>query len=467
MTELTGTKTLAAHVADRRFEDLSSVVVGLAKEKTLDIVGCIIYGVVLPAASPASKVVLRMGGVQEATILRHSQRVPAALAALANGTASHSFEMDDRQPASALHPGSSLVPAALAAAEARWLSGSEYLLALTLGHDVACRVGAAIAQGGKKRKGFHGMGSWASIGAAAAAAKAIGLDAAQTEQAMGISTATGFAMDFVSAAEGAKGYHAGKAAMGGVLAAELVEAGMVGPIDALETRVVGAARVHPGYLDLLSDLPDSEPLLQDLGTVYELQNTGTKRYPGDGCMQAGVDAVRSLVRAHGIKPDEIEGINVHSMTHVKQENTYVRPTKPIEAMFSYPHVLAVALIDGDVTPAMVLPEMLDRADVHAIREKVHLLVDPEYDKMWPRARPARVEIVTTRGTFEETVFYSKGTAENPMTWDEYIEKFMILAEDGLGSEGAKRVVDKIWQLDTVSDISELTALLRPVQGVVA
>src|SRR5262249_51871638 len=194
------------------------------------------------------------------------------------------------------------------------------------GHDVACRVGAAIAQGGKKRKGFHGMGSWASIGAAAAAAKAIGLNKAQVEQAMGISTATGFAMDFVSAAEGAKGYHAGKAAMGGVIAAELVEAGMVGPVDALETRVVGAERAHPGYLDLLSELPDSGRLLRDLGNFYELQNTGTKRYPGDGCMQAGVDAVRSMVRTHGIKPAEVEAIKVHSMTHVKEENTYVRPT---------------------------------------------------------------------------------------------------------------------------------------------
>jgi 2-methylcitrate dehydratase len=289
----------------------------------------------------------------------------------------------------------------------------------------------------------------------------------QVEQAMGISTATGFAMDFVSAAEGAKGYHAGKAAMGGVIAAELVEAGMVGPIDALESRVVGAERMHPGYLDLLSDLPDSRRLLQDLGKVYELQNTGTKRYPGDGSMQAGVDAVRSMARTHGIKADEIEAINVHSMTHVKEENTYVRPTKPIEALFSYPHVIAVALIDGDVTPAMVLPEMLERPEVHAIRERVHLFVDPEYDKMWPGARPARVEIVTSRGTFEETVLYSKGTSQNPMTWDEYVEKFMLLAEDGLGSEGAKRVVDKIWQLDTVSDIADLTSLLRPVQGGVA
>jgi 2-methylcitrate dehydratase PrpD len=462
MTELTYTKTLAAHVAETQFEDISPTVVELAKQKTLDMLGCFVYGVVLPGPSAAARVVSRMGGVEEATVTRRSQRVPAALAALANGTASHSFEMDDRQPASALHPGSSLVPAALAASEARGLSGRDYLAALTLGHDVGCRIGAAIAEGGKKRRGYHGMGSWASIGAAAAAAKAIGLTASQVEQTMGISTATGFAMDFVSAAEGAKGYHAGKAAMGGIIAAELVEAGMVGPVGALETRVVGAERMQPGYLDLLSDLPDPARLLQDLGKVYELENTGTKRYPGDGCMQAGVDAVRSLSREHGIKPDEIEAIKVYSMTHVKEENTYVRPTKPIEAFFSYPHVLAIALLDGDVTPKMALPEYLERSDVHEIREKVELIVDPEYDKMWPGARPARVQIVTSgRGTFEETVLYSLGTSQNPMSWDDYVEKFTMLAEEGLGADGAKRVIDVVARLDTLAEIGELTALLRP------
>lgn len=461
MTEPTGTKGLAAHLARTRYEDIPGSVIELAKFKTLDMVGCFVYGIVLPAASPAATIALRMGGTSEATITRQSTRVPAALAALANGTASHCFEMDDRQPESALHPGSSMVPAGLAVAEARSLSGAAYLTALTLGHDVGCRIGAAIGSG--KRKGFHGMGSWASIGAAGVVAKAIGLDADQAERAMGISTATGFAMDFVSAAEGAKGYHAGKAAMGGVLAAELVEAGMIGPPDFLESRVAGAERMHPGYLALLSERPNVERMMRDLGEHYELELTGTKRYAGDGCMQAGIEGLRNLAREHHIAPGEVEAINVTSMTHVKEENTYVEPTKPIEAYFSYPHVLAVALIDGDVTPSMVRPEVLRRPDIHAIREKVQIFVDPEYDKLWPGGRPAKIEIVTSRGTFVQEVLYSKGTAESPMTWDEQVEKFMLLAEEGLGTDVAKRVVDKIWQLDRVDDVNELTALLRPQQ----
>lgn len=464
MSEPTDTTKLATHLVQTRYEDIPEHVIVLAKQKTLDMIGCFIYGRVLPAASPAFAVVLSMGGAPEATLAGESQKVPAPWAALANGTASHCFEMDDRQPESALHPGSAVVPAALAVAESDGLTGKDYLAALTLGHDVGCRIGAAIAVGGKtggKKPGYHGMGSWASIAAAAVSARGMRLDARQAEQAMSISTATGFAMDFVSLAEGAKGYHAGKAAMGGVIAARLVKAGMVGPMNFLDFAPPGDTRSNTGYLALLSKNPDRARMLRDLGKVYELETGGTKRYAGDGCMQAGIDAMRSLTRQHNLKADEIEAINVHTMTHNLEENTYVRPQKPIEAFFSYPHVLAVALIDGDVTPAIARPEVIARPELDEIRHKVHLFADPEYDKLWPGLRPARVEVVTNRGSFEEEVLASKGTKENPMTWDEQVEKFMLLAEDALGSEQAQRVVDAVWTLDQAADVAGLTALLRP------
>src|SRR5262249_60607224 len=102
----------------------------------------------------------------------------------------------------------------------------------------------------------------------------------------------------------------------------------------------------PGYLSLLAERPNIARLMQDLGNVYELQDTGTKRYPGDGCMQAGIDGVRTLVRDHHIRPEEIEAINVHTMTHVAVKKTnqrvnglYEPPRMPIDALFSYPHVI--------------------------------------------------------------------------------------------------------------------------------
>jgi len=460
MSEPSNTTQLATHLVQARYEDIPEHVIVLAKQKTLDMLGCFIYGSKLPAASPAVRVVATMGGAPEATVAGLSQKVPAPWAALANGTASHSFEMDDRQPESALHPGSSVVPAALAVAESEGLNGRDYLAALTLGHDVGCRVGAGIAMGGK-RPGYHGMGSWASIAAAAVSARGMRLTVSQADQAMSISTATAFAMDFVSLAEGAKGYHAGKAALGGVLAARLVQAGMVGPTNFLDFAPPGETRSNTGYLALLSKNPDVERMMRDLGKVYELETGGTKRYAGDGCMQAGIDALRSLVRQHNITPEEVQAINVHTMTHNVEENTYVRPQKPIEAFFSYPHVLAVALIDGDVTPAIAQPAVLARQDLDEVRHKVHLFADPEYDRLWPAFRPARVEIETARGTFEEAVISSKGTKENPMNWDEQVEKFMLLAKDALGLDQAQKVIDAVWALDQAAGVDGLTALLRP------
>ena len=69
--------------------------------------------------------------------------------------------------------------------------------------------------------------------------------------------------------------------------------------------------------------------------------------------------------------------------------------------------------------------------------------------------------MTDRGSFEETVLVAKGSAENPLTWDEQVEKFTMLAQDGLGADVVSKVVDRVWELDRVKDVNELTALLRP------
>jgi 2-methylcitrate dehydratase PrpD len=112
-------------------------------------------------------------------------------------------------------------------------------------------------------------------------------------------------------------------------------------------------------------------------------------------------------------------------------------------------------------PAAALPENWNRPELEAVRQKVNLFTDPDFDLTWPSYRSARVEVVTDRGSFEETVLVAKGTAENPLTWDEQVEKFTMLSRDRLGTNAVNMVVDKVRELDRVQDVNELTELLRP------
>ena len=161
----------------------------------------------------------------------------AADVAFVNGVAAHSIELDDTYERASLHPGVVVWPAVLAVAGEPDLTLGEVLAAASTGYDAVCALGDLLDPGETYRRGFHPTGVCGPIGAAAAVAELLKLDAEQARHARGIaaSMASGL-MEFLADGAWTKPLHAGQAAANGVRAARLAGAGYTGPADAIGGR---------------------------------------------------------------------------------------------------------------------------------------------------------------------------------------------------------------------------------------
>ena len=180
------TRTLSEFVAGLKFSDLPKEVVEHTKLLALDAIGCSLYGATLPWTRRLIEVIREEGGAPRATVFGAGFRTSATQAALANSTAAHAFEGDDMHKASLFHPSSIGVPVALACAESEGgRTGRDVITALVAGYEVGPRVGMAGTMGLFFR-GWHPQGTSGTFTAGAAAARVLGLDADQTQDAIGI-----------------------------------------------------------------------------------------------------------------------------------------------------------------------------------------------------------------------------------------------------------------------------------------
>jgi 2-methylcitrate dehydratase PrpD len=139
------TADVAAKVAEQRYDDLPADVVELVRQCVLDW-----YGVTLAGSrEPAAWIVLAeaveecpTGGA--ATVVGRADRLPASMAALVNGTASHALDYDDVNSAMNGHPTVPVLSALLALAETRAASGRDVVCAFVAGYEAECRVGRAL-----------------------------------------------------------------------------------------------------------------------------------------------------------------------------------------------------------------------------------------------------------------------------------------------------------------------------------
>jgi|GEM_PF-5193312 len=179
-------KILAKYVVNLRYEDLKDEVIDKTKMHLLDAVGNILGAREMPWSRMIIEIVKQIKGEPQATVIGEEGRYPSMMAALANGTMAHGIDADDSgaRPSWA-HPGSCIIPAAYAAAEAVKASGKELITALVAGYEVNCRVDSSIYPGLRDR-GFHATGVVGTIGAATAAGKIFGLNEEQMVNAFGL-----------------------------------------------------------------------------------------------------------------------------------------------------------------------------------------------------------------------------------------------------------------------------------------
>lgn len=367
-------------------------------------------------------------------------------AALLNGLHAHTLDFDDTNQRGFLHPGAPVIPAALAAAERVDCDGNAFLAAVAIGYEVACRVGAGLGTGCYARS-FHPTAIAGIFGAAAAAARLLGANAAELNDAFGFcgSQASG-AMQFLDNGSLNKRLHPGLAAHDGLWSVGLAMAGVAGSRAALEGR--------NGLLTGYTDTPRPEALAQALGTDWLTTVTAIKPYPSCRLTHAGIDAVLALRDrlAAGSQPTLRVRLNPSSFNVVgERQPLKLRPKGIVDAQFSIYFQLAVTLLDGP--PGWSSYERIGDPAVEAIAERIRVESSSDI--------PFNGCEVTVEGTgLSQRIDYPLGEPERPLAWQDIEHKFFALADVAYARPHAEAVSNGIRHIEEAPSMKAFGSLLR-------
>jgi len=445
---LSVTKKLANFVVETTFDDLPEEVTEHAKICILDWIGVALAGSLEPPSRIITSIIKEMAGREEAAVIGIGFKTSCIDAALANGVIGHSIELDDIHEEAIIHPAVTVVPAALAVAEREDMGGKDLITAVTLGYEVAIRIGRAVNP--SHYRFWHPTGTCGTFGAAAAAGKLLNLDKKGMAHAFGIA-GTGAAGLIEVFGTMSKPFNAGRAAMGGVMGALLAQKGFTSSTDILEAE--------KGYLRAVAGEFDLKKVTEKLGKDFEVMNNIFKRHASCGHTHGAIDAVLEIVEKYGVEAEDVGKILVGtypialSTTGEKYE-----PRTGDEAKFSLPYCVAAALIYGKAGPEEFSTEKLTHPKILDLSKKVKVFVDQEY--VDTRLGPAKVKIHTKSGDeYLSRVDAPKGYPKNPLTKRELEAKFKALSSLVLSEERIKDVLKAVNNLEHIDRVKDLCALL--------
>jgi len=444
---------LAELIVRTRFEDLSSEVVWEAKRRIADVVGAGLAGSRTSVGTRIAAFSTGRGKSGDCLIWGSGKRSSPAYAALANGTMTFHLELDDVHRTSHTHPGVTTIPAALALAEERGLSGRDLLASVVLGYEAEIRIGLAVSPSIYVDRTYLAPGTLGSFGAAAAAAKLLGLDAEATAGALGTASYIGPLAPFESFRLGApsKDTIMGWANLSGLYAAELAAQGFGGPGSALEGDY--------GYCRTVSQRFDMDRLFRDLGQSFEILRTGIKPYACCRQHHTAIDAVMELKEAYGLRPEQVERVR-HRTFVVGSRGSDTSPKSVQAAKYSAPYTIAVALAIGRNERGQYSMDLIQDASLLDLASRVEVLPDEELEALYDEKWPSIIEVTLKDGrVLTSRRDLPKGEPEHPVSDVELKEKFLSLASDCVSVDHANAIWDVIFKLDEAADVSALTRLL--------
>jgi 2-methylcitrate dehydratase PrpD len=426
----------------------------IAARAFLDTIGVTLAGASEPAARAVQRVVADEGA-GGCTVIGAAMRGSAAGAALANGTAAHALDFDDMCFVSLAHPSAPLVAASLAAGEAAAAPGRALLDAYVVGFEIEGRLGRVMNPRHYQR-GWHCTATLGTIGAAAAAARLLGLDLAPTRHALAIaaSEASGLKENFGTMV---KPLHAGLAARNGVLAAQLARAGLT----ASEAAIDGPQ----GFLAAMdSERPSLGDEARDLGDRWEILDTGitVKLYPSCAGTHPTLDALLDLRRQHGFTAGDVAAIEIGVDPIVPTILIHDRPETGLEGKFSMPFCAAAAVAHGHVGIETFDASHLQDDAVRAVQSRVTMHVDPALDGSAPPLTQSRVIVRLRDGrVLEAAANGARGYPARPASDAELAAKFLSCASAVLSRERACAALAALREIDECADVRALTTGLQP------
>ena len=416
-----------------------------------DTIGVMLAGVGEPAARIAQAMASE-DGVGTCRVLGTSLQTSPELAALANGVSAHSLDYDDMCFVSLAHPSCALVPAILATGELVHARSSALLDAYVIGFELECRLGNVMNPRHYHQRGWHCTSSIGTVGAAAAAARMLGLGAQATQHALGIaaSSACGLKENIGSMV---KPLHAGMAARNGVMAARLAQRGFTASPHAIDGP--------QGYLVAMDSERDSlDAAVGDLGIRWEILHSGVtvKLYPSCAATHPPLDALIAMKRREQITADQVRAIDVEVDSMTPRLLIHPDPVTGLEAKFSMPFCAAAAIVYDRIGIDTFDVDHIRNPTVQALMKHVSLRANEEFDKGAPLAR-ARVSVyLREERVVSQAVDGARGYPGR-LTNEELATKFAGCATRTLSESAANAAWAALISLNAITDVRELTRLL--------
>ena len=392
------------------------------------------------------------GGLPCASIVGHDVQLGPSLAALVNGTLAYALDIESIHGPSITHAAAVVVPAALAVAEATGAAGAELLAAIVVGLDAADRVSRAVAPRAMYDRGFHPSSVAGTPAAALAAARLLRLDTEAAHRALGLAAtqASGLMAWEHDPTEHARPFNCGIAARNGVTAALLAAQGFGGPPGAFE----GAEGLLMAFGD---GRTDAAILSEALGERFAATETSIKRFACCAFLQPGVNAVVDACLEHSIQAADVEAIELH----FPRGGAAVIDDNPVRS-HSAQYVLAVALLDGDVTFGdLAVDRRNSEPALAAISRNVRVIYSDELDPEFPDRFTSRAVIALRDGRpVQSLVTYPTGHPRNPLSPAALRAKFDRLASPVAGQAALDEIAALVDRIDSVTSTDRLMSLLR-------
>jgi len=457
------TEYVAKFITGTKASQIPDEVMHLGKRSILDGIGLALAGNRAESGHIVREYLKSLGVAngKGATVIGTGIKAPPRFAAFANGIAIHADDFDDTQLAVAkdrvygllTHPTAPALPPVLALAERDNRSGLDALVAYQIAVEVETKVAEAINPRHYDH-GFHTTATVGTIGAAAGAARMLGLDVEQTRRALGIaaSQAAGLRENFGTMT---KPFHPGRSCESGIVAAEFARLGWTATPIVLEAGRGFFKAAGGGYEPVAIEAKLGNPW------SFAFPGVSIKPHPSGSLTHPGMGLMLDLIRKHDIRPKEVRRVAVGTNRHMPNALIHHRPTNELQAKFSMEFCMAILLLERKAGLAEFTDKVVNRRDVQEMIARIQFSEHPEAEAAGYEKMTTLVEIELADGKkVNGRADFGKGSPTNPMSDDELADKFRECAAWGkLPKASAEKVIGLVFRLEKLKSIRELTGLL--------
>lgn len=441
------------------YDDLPAEALRIGKRCLIDTLGVMIAGCSEHSVGILVEDALEQGGKEEALLLsRGRRRAPAALAARVLGTAGHAHDWDDTQvshdPAHVYglltHPSAPPLSATIVMAQRLGgVDGKRFMLAFQTGFEVECKISEWMSHR-HYRRGHHSSGTVGTFGAAAAAAKLLGLTGDKLANALGVaaSLASGIRANFGTMT---KPLHVGRAAENGVIAAILASRGFTADPEVLDGQW--------GFFAVMGEGFDPSKPSQGFGRTFTIVDPGVsiKPFPSGILTHQSMDAMLKLVLDNDLKPEHVEAIRFYAGKNILEPIRYPLAANHLQAKFSMPALLAMMALKRRASHHEFSDEFVGSPEMQAMQKRTLCLPDPQIDARGYDVIRSRIEVDAKDG--RKLVQWAderyRGGPLNPISDADLEGKFRMCAEGALSGDQQVRLLDIVANIENVMDCADV------------